>query len=377
MLNIEDAWLIDDEPPSQLTQCCVFGIINAELIRMQKKKILYLDILRIIASLAVIAIHVAAQNWNSYTVDTFEWGAFNFFNSMSRWAVPVFCMISGALFLDCDRNVKIKKLYSKNILRMVISFTVWSVFYLFLIYDVKTLSITEIIKTVCTGNYHMWYIFLIIGFYALVPVLRKISATKESSLYFIIISIIVTFIIPAITLLPKLGWTSAIISKAFLNLTLGYTPYFFMGHYIVKYDIKKKFKNLIYLLGIMSAVLIPAGTLVVSQLKGKFYGEFYSYDSLTVLFQSLFVFVLVKDIFEGKSFSKGTEKVISSLSKDTFGVYMVHVFSIIFIERMFRFESVTINPYIAIPVIVIGSYIISEIISFILNRIPIVNKYIV
>lgn len=344
---------------------------------MQKKKILYLDILRIIASIAVIAIHVAAQNWNSYTVDTFEWGAFNFFNSMCRWAVPVFCMISGALFLDCDRKVKIKKLYTKNILRMAVSFIVWSVFYLFLIHDVQAMSITDIIKTVCLGNYHMWYIFLIIGFYAVVPILRKISATKESTLYFILVSIVVTFIIPAITLIPQLTWANSAVSKSFLNLTLGYTPYFFMGHYIVKYGIKRKFKNAIYLLGILSTVLIPLGTLLLSQIKGKFYGELYNYDSLTVLFQSLFIFVITKEIFEDKTFSRGTERFISSLSKDTFGVYMVHVFSIIFIERVLRFESVTINSYIAIPVIVIGSYLISEVISFILNRIPIINKYLV
>lgn len=352
-------------------------IIDGVDIYMQKKKILYLDILRIFASIAVITIHVAAQNWNAFEVNTFEWGAFNFFNSMSRWAVPVFCMISGALFLDCDRKVKIKKLYTKNILRMVISFLVWSVFYLFLVHDVEAMSLTEIIKTVCLGNYHMWYIFLIIGFYAIVPILRKISATKESTLYFIIISIIVTFLIPTLLLVPQLSWAKKAVSQAFLNITLGYTPYFFMGHYIVKYDLKKKTKGIIYALGLLSLIIIPAGTLVMSQVDDKFFGKFYEYNSLTVLMQSLFIFLIVKEMFEDKNFSRGTAGVISSLSKDTFGVYMIHVFSIIFIERFFQFESVTINPYIAIPVIVVGAYLISEVISFILNRIPIIKNYLV
>lgn len=354
-----------------------FAIIKNGVDTMQKKKIIYLDILRILASIAVITIHVAAQNWNVFAVNTFEWGSFNFFNSMSRWAVPVFCMISGALFLDCDRKVKIQKLYSKNIVRMAISFLVWSVFYLFLIHDVKTMSITEIIKTVCLGNYHMWYIFLIIGFYILVPILRKISSTKESTLYFILVGIVVTFVIPTLLLIPQLSWAKKALNQAFLNLPLGYTPYFFIGHYLVKYGITKKTKTLIYTAGIISAVLIPVGTLVLSQESGKFYGEFYAYDSLTGLAQATFVFLLFKDMFEDKTFSKRTEKFISSLSKDTFGVYMVHVFSIMFIENVLHFESFTINPYIAIPVIVVGSYVISEIISFILNRIPVIKNYIV
>ena len=344
---------------------------------MPKKKIMYLDILRIIASIAVITIHVAAQNWKYYTVDTFEWGAFNIFNSLSRWAVPVFCMISGSLFLDCDRKVKIKKIYSKNIPRMAIAFLVWSVVYLFVIHDVSEMGIKEIIKTVCSGGYHMWYIFLIIGFYAIVPILRKISDTQEATLYFIFISIIVTFLVPAIISVPELKWLKPISNKAFLNLTLGYTPYFFMGHYIVKYGLRKKFKRLIYLLGVVSFVLIPAGTLIISQMKGKFYGALYEYNSLTVLFQTLFVFLIVKEIFEDKQFSARTEKFISALSRDSFGVYMFHVAGILIIERCLNFESTTINPYIAMPVIIVGTYVISEIVSFILNKIPIIKSYIV
>ena len=90
-----------------------------------------------------------------------------------------------------------------------------------------------------------------------------------------------------------------------------------------------------------------------------------------------YFFVIVKEIFENKNFSERSEKVIASISKDTFGVYMVHVFSIMLIEHTLHFDSVTINPYFAIPVIVAGSYLISEVISFILNRIPIINKYLV
>ena len=344
---------------------------------MQKRKIIYLDILRILASIAVIAIHVAAQNWKYFTVDTYEWGAFNFYNSLSRWAVPIFCMISGALFLDCDRKVITKNLYTKNILRMGISFLVWSTFYLFVIHNVETMKLTQIIKTISLGCYHMWYIFLIIGFYAIVPILRKISASKETTQYFIFISLVVTFLIPTLTLIPELTWTKTAVNKAFLNLTLGYTPYFFIGHYIVKYGLGKKLKRLIYVLGPISFGAVAIGTLVLSQIKGKYYGILYEYDSFTVLFQSLFVFVLVKDMFESKKLSRGTTDVISSLSKDTFGVYMLHVFVIIAIERVLEFDSVTINPYVGIPIIVATTYLLSEVLSFILNRIPVIKKYIV
>ena len=63
-------------------------------------RILYFDFLRIFATLSVMVLHVTAQNWHGTSVSSFEWQTFNFFNSIVRWGVPIFVMISGALFLN-------------------------------------------------------------------------------------------------------------------------------------------------------------------------------------------------------------------------------------------------------------------------------------
>ena len=89
----------------------------------------YLDVLRIIATLAVVTLHVSAQNWDTVDIHSFAWHVFNFFDSLVRWAVPVFIMISGAVFLDNDRPLSIRKLYRKNVLRLVIVYFVWATVY--------------------------------------------------------------------------------------------------------------------------------------------------------------------------------------------------------------------------------------------------------
>ena len=63
-------------------------------------RILYFDFLRVFATLAVMVLHVGAQNWYGTNVSSFEWQTFNFFHSVTRFAVPIFVMISGALFLN-------------------------------------------------------------------------------------------------------------------------------------------------------------------------------------------------------------------------------------------------------------------------------------
>ena len=63
-------------------------------------RILYFDFLRIFATFAVMVLHVAGQNWNGTSVPSFEWQTFNLFHSITRFGVPIFVMISGALFLN-------------------------------------------------------------------------------------------------------------------------------------------------------------------------------------------------------------------------------------------------------------------------------------
>ena len=86
----------------------------------REQRAYHLDFLRVFATFAVMVLHLAAQNWDKINVKTFEWNVFNFYNSIVRWAVPVFVMISGALFLSKD--IQLKKIFSKYILRIVTAF---------------------------------------------------------------------------------------------------------------------------------------------------------------------------------------------------------------------------------------------------------------
>lgn len=58
-----------------------------------------LDILRIISTIAVVLLHISAQNYYNIDVVSDEFEIFAITNGMVRWCVPVFLMISGALFL--------------------------------------------------------------------------------------------------------------------------------------------------------------------------------------------------------------------------------------------------------------------------------------
>lgn len=344
-----------------------------------KKKIMYLDVARILATFAVIFIHAASSkpNWTSFGFETYEWNAFNFFTSCSRWAVPVFCMISGALFLDPDRKVDTKKLYTKNILRMIISYVFWSAFYIATRYEsLRELTPAKIFKQFALGHYHMWFIFLIIGFYILVPVLRKITSDKNTLMYFTAISVIFTVVVPTLLLLPKLDWTSPAVSKMFMYMPVGYTCYFILGYVINKFEMKKWLKAAIYVLGPIAFAVTTIYTSLKSQETGKFNTDLNNYNTITVFLQTMFVFVVTKNIVEKIKFSPKAEKVLSTLSKDTFGIYFLHPFIILTLYRA-NLHTASFDPILSVIAVTLSTFIICEIVSHILNRIPIVKKYLV
>ena len=210
---------------------------------MRKEKIVYFDLLRILATFAVIVIHVCAEGWYLDT-NTLSWEIFNFFDGISRWAVPIFCMISGALFLDVDKKINTKSLYTKNILRIVTSFIFWSVIYAVLSAFIKNeWNIVEIATEILKGHYHMWFLFMIVGFYIAVPIIRKITENKNVAIYFILVSFVATFLIPQLLNFRPFSYAGSIVEKMKFKITMGYTPYFIMGLYIHKYGVSKKLKK--------------------------------------------------------------------------------------------------------------------------------------
>ena len=73
---------------------------------MERKRIDYIDWLRIICALAVIGIHITMTQPNNYTVQ--EIGKDNYIiltcvYTLIQWAVPVFLMISGNLLLHSNK----------------------------------------------------------------------------------------------------------------------------------------------------------------------------------------------------------------------------------------------------------------------------------
>ena len=96
---------------------------------MNKKRITWIELLRIAACIGVIGIHAGSQHFRDTALDSGVWRVSNFYHGIFRFAVAVFVMISGTLYLDSKRNWSLKKLWRKNILQIAAAYAFWQFFY--------------------------------------------------------------------------------------------------------------------------------------------------------------------------------------------------------------------------------------------------------
>lgn len=96
---------------------------------MNKKRITWIELLRIAACIGVIGIHAGSQHFRDTPLDSSIWRISNFYHGINRFAVASFIMISGTLYLDGKRNWSLKKLWTRNIFQIAVAYVFWQIFY--------------------------------------------------------------------------------------------------------------------------------------------------------------------------------------------------------------------------------------------------------
>jgi len=348
---------------------------------LKEERVLYADILKIFATFSVILLHVAASKWNLVNVGTFEWKVFNFYDSLVRFGVPIFVMLSGMFFLNPNKDITIKKIYKKYILRIITAFLFWSTFYSVYINLKQTTIINEeilmkIFLDIIEGRYHLWFLFMIVGLYIITPILRKIVINDKSTIeYFLLIWLVFTVVLPFVIKISNYVILDKFINKIGIHFVIGYVGYFVSGYYFETYTINNKTRNVIYIFGLIGILSTFIFTDIISLKSGEANSMFYGYFSPNVVIASVAVFIFFKYEVSKIKFKKISLKIINTLTSCTFGIYLIHDFFIMVLAEN-GINTTMFNPAISVPVIVLLVFIFSFIVSYIISRIKILNKYI-
>lgn len=327
----------------------------------------YYDNLRIIATIAVVVLHVAAYLLYKYNqLPLNEWMIGNIVDSLTRWCVPLFVMISGALLLK--REEDIRGFLRKRVSKVVIPLFAWSVFYFSLN---VSLSLTEVgIKQffiqLLNGKvyYHLWFLYMIIGIYLLVPLIRKVI--KQASIHLLHYALILWFIY------MSLNWFLRYFTTIELAMSLPvyseYVGYFILGYYLDTFQLSRKIRVGFYYSSVISIFIIIIGTYIETMINGRFVGAFYSYYCPLVTLCAIALFILFKNR------ETQTPRWLLKINSASLGIYLIHPAVMLLLDRVFLLNSTFIHPLIGIPVTSIMTIIISTLTILVIQKIPILKR---
>lgn len=343
---------------------------------LNKNRIWYWDILRILAMVFLVVRHSATATFEFVEMLSTNWWVSNVYGSLSAWMIPVFMMISGASFLSPERNVTPKRIYQKNIVRMLYAFGFWTVFYA--IYNIVSgMDIQDDFMTmVFQGHFHLWFIPMIIGMYMITPLLRPVAKNKKALLAITVTTGFTGLIIPTLQDLGLFFDTSLLPGTDHFGFFSAYVCFYFMGILFHEINLSKETRTVIYAFGIIATVIIFYGTYLLTVRDAYHNEDMQADNNLFTAIQGVAIFVAFKEIFKKVKMKESTQKLVLDISGLTFGVYMVHVVLLALLDK-YGFSPVGYPAIYMIPMLILFVLPTSFFISLAIKKIPILGKYII
>ena len=318
----------DPPPPAEPTRptAPVEPVEPVEPIRGATESTGWLDLARVMAIGAVVLVHVLAQAVNGTVVDegTPSWWLANLLNAASRWCVPVFIMVSGALVLDPRRVERPRDFYRKRLARLGIPLVVWTLVYLgfrrwFL---AEPVDVTDAGRDVLAGTpfLQLYFLFVLLGLYLIAPFLRIVlrHTTRRMQAGFALVLLGLGVLDQLATALAGVGGANA------ATRFLPFAGYFVAGWVLRDVVLDRRAVGVAAAAFGASVVLTAALTGLTSVPSGWGAGGRYLYGFLSppVIVMSLSALVLLR--VAGRRLGTRYGGRTTWLAGLTFGVFLVH-----------------------------------------------------
>lgn len=304
---------------------------------VQKRKKVYIQVLSVISSFAVVALHVNGCFW-TFSYDRY-WITANMIECFFYFAVPVFFMISGATLIDYPRKYSTKEFIKKRVRKTVIPFLIWSVIgMLWRSYkgsmdiweEVRSLRIiSDVLNTSIINIY--WFFIPLFAVYLSIPLLAAVSDEKKKKVYTYITAAAFLFnsFLPLAFSMAGLSYSSFL----YIPVAMSYIPYVLLGYLLDRYLPSKRTRIVIYLLGLFGLAVHIAGTQILSYEQGEIVQLYKGYKNVPCFLYSTAVFVFFRNMDEGSPAGRFLGVLTRPFASVTFGVYLIHWFMLQIVQE--------------------------------------------
>ncbi len=331
----------------------------------------YLDVGKVIAIIAVIAIHTVGTSYAVLTPGSTGWWFANLAYESSFWAVPLFVMASGALVIPRAMTMTPERFLRVRVGRLIIPLLFWVPLYLVFgaVFQDGPSTPESIARVLATGRpyNHLYFLPLIIGLYLVTPLIAP--ALRGASRRFVWTAALSAL---GIGMLDYL-FVAIGIGGISLNLVTTWIP--FLGYFLVGYAIstsRLSFGRLPSLMLLFVAIVAQDVAAWLATLGDPvFLAYMGGYISVTTVVLTIAAFVALR------AWVPQMDPIWTArwahLSRLTFGVYLGHLLIAVAIMHFAHIDGTSVLlTYVVFAVTVVLSFAAAEIAS----RVPIGRRLI-
>lgn len=322
-------------------------------------KITYIEALRLIATCAVVLMHTSSAFYASLP-ETTPLLAFHTYHYIGFFAVPIFVMISGALFLSPQRDTSYRNLLCKYVRRIALALLVFGLPMCMLESRFEHQTFIDACMNFLRGHNwtHMWYLYMIILLYLLTPVLKPFVLHQKRTTVEIGLGIL--FIISS--LLPSMK-NYGIEIESWIVLSTPFIFYYILGYYLATME---KIR-----IGKISLSIVLFLFIAITIIRASLPKTVPTYEDIIVVMGASALFLLFKRL----NINWG---IANRLTPYCFAIYLIHPLFINIFRKVLHIDLINYgDPCYTVPVAFLICLLLSLIGSYLLRLIPPMRRYVI
>jgi surface polysaccharide O-acyltransferase-like enzyme len=330
----------------------------------------WLDQVRVLAAVAVVAIHVVAPWVAAGASGEQVWMTANVVDSSLRWCVPVFVMTSGALLLDPRHQQPVAVFYRRRAARVLVPLLCWTALYLAVRVwwlDPGT-DRQELLNAVARGSpfLHLYFLFLLVGLYLVTPLLRLVVQQSSARR--------LGGFVAVLTLLGVADqFLQSCCDAGEPNAVTRFLP--FLGYYLGGWWARAHVPPIRRRVAVACALAAIAATIGLAAWTSRGGWDrtgtyVYGFLAPWVVVMSFAVFLALRDV----ALAPGHERWVRRLAPWTFGVFLVHPLVLLAVRTRPMAPPTTVaGTLLDVAALTAGAVLVSLLVVVVLSRVPLVR----